>query len=271
MTTKYHRDEWKQLNQERYNEEATLKQTGGASFWRVDEISSRFLVLRRLRNFLDKALTQRSPQNGSQLILEVGCGSGGVSTYLAQPQTKIIGLDIAPGMAKLASQKHPDTSYSFLASDGERLPFAAGCFDKVAFVASLHHLPSARNAIKEACRVTGCEGEIIFFEPNGKSLIANWIRKLTVRYQHSKYAEDPLNPDKVIEILRENNLSIISQEFIWSIGYAYPHLVARIPFKRLFHLFLPLIYLVDTILGRNQHLGWVFGIVARKVATPSQE
>lgn len=56
-------------------------------------------------------------------ILEIGCGTGYLTEQLGHlfPHSHIIGVDLAPAMLKVSRQTYPQGSY--LAGDGEQLPF----------------------------------------------------------------------------------------------------------------------------------------------------
>lgn len=263
--SRFPRNDWKRLNKERYDDAAATIQAGGEPFWRVDKFSSEFLLERHKYRFL----RDNSAKGDGQYALEVGCGRGHKTPYLVEGEAELVSFDIAPRTAKLASIRNPSSRHAFLAGDAERLPFASESFDAVYLLSVLHHLSSMQRAIEEASRVSKPGGKVVVFDPNGRSLIAKIVRRLAIRHRHPLYAEEPLAPDEILETLRHNGYTVTAKQLMFSIGYAYPHLVQRVPvpLKWLLYLFLPAIYLIDGVLSKCQHTAWMCGIVARKSRT----
>jgi len=65
-------------------------------------------------------------------VVEVGCGPGQASAYLADRGVEMIGVDLAPRMLQVARRRHPHVRV--VAGDVRRLPLRAGsCAGVVAF------------------------------------------------------------------------------------------------------------------------------------------
>jgi ubiquinone/menaquinone biosynthesis C-methylase UbiE len=76
------------------------------------------------------------------LALDVGCGTGRFTRVLAERTERVIGLDIAPEMIRVAterSQTHRNIEY--VIADASRYRYPREAFDCVASIATLHHLP----------------------------------------------------------------------------------------------------------------------------------
>ena len=85
-------------------------------------------------------------------ILDLGCGSGWTSVFLAHHGYDVVGVDIAPGMIALAEEKRSEehaTTARFQVGDFEDLGFA-GDFDGVLFYDALHHAEDERAALQAA-------------------------------------------------------------------------------------------------------------------------
>ncbi len=119
----------------------------------------------------------RALLNGGTL-LEVGCGSGRETAEIwlkTQGKTHITGIDVVPGVVKLADQNfemflkeidpnHPSvdgTRPAFKAASATQLPFEDGSFDGVLCLWMLHWTSDPRQAIGELVRVTR-PGGLIF-------------------------------------------------------------------------------------------------------------
>lgn len=77
-----------------------------------------------------------------EAALDIGCGAGEFSRLLAMRSSRVLGLDLSPGMIEIArerSRSYPNIE--FQVADATRWPFPPAAFDCVASIATLHHLP----------------------------------------------------------------------------------------------------------------------------------
>jgi ubiquinone/menaquinone biosynthesis C-methylase UbiE len=96
-------------------------------------------------------------------FLDVGCGTGQLVSRLRKMGGRAVGID-TPTMLCKGKQKEP---LSLVAAAGEYLPFSAGQFDCIIFMASLHHISPQKMilAIAEAQRVLKKSGSALIIEP----------------------------------------------------------------------------------------------------------
>jgi SAM-dependent methyltransferase len=85
--------------------------------------------------------------------LEVGCGTGAFTGWLAARGARVVGLDRAPAM--LAALRRGRPRLPVVLADAHQLPFHAAEFDVVVFVATLEFLERPGEALTEAVRVAG--------------------------------------------------------------------------------------------------------------------
>jgi ubiquinone/menaquinone biosynthesis C-methylase UbiE len=83
-------------------------------------------------------------------VLEVGCGTGHFARWLSEQGLAAVGLDLSVEM--LAEAKILN-GVPLVRGDAQRLPFADGSFDLVAFITTLEFLEEPEQAIAEALRV----------------------------------------------------------------------------------------------------------------------
>jgi SAM-dependent methyltransferase len=99
-----------------------------------------------------------------QLILDLGAGTGAASRCIARAGGRPIALDIVHDMLLQARHDHrrlTDTALACVVSEGERLPFHAGCFDAVVATFSLSHMARPGLALEESRRVLRSGGHFI--------------------------------------------------------------------------------------------------------------
>ena len=88
-------------------------------------------------------------------VLEVGCGRGGGSEWIARTQgvKSMTGLDLSANAVAFCRANHRSPILTFRQGDAESLPFADASFDVVINVESCHHYPSLAAFFREVSRV----------------------------------------------------------------------------------------------------------------------
>ncbi len=114
------------------------------------------------RAMLEDYATRLQPQGE---LLEVGCGTGAISRYLATLPgvTQVTGVDPSPLFVDRARELAGD-AIEFVVGDGRDLDFADESFDAVVFHTSLCHVPECERAIAEAHRVLRPGGRLAVFD-----------------------------------------------------------------------------------------------------------
>lgn len=106
-------------------------------------------------------------------VLEVGCGSGAYTTYVARavgPQGEVYALDIQPEMlaqiaAKLRQPENFDIcNIRLVEHSAYDLPFEDGYFDLVYLITVLQEIPDRRQALREIYRVLKPGGRLAVTE-----------------------------------------------------------------------------------------------------------
>jgi SAM-dependent methyltransferase len=101
-------------------------------------------------------------------LLDVGCSSAGVTRRLAARARRLTGADSVSGLladaARLGIADATGRPARFVTTDGRRLPFADGAFDKVSCMSMIHVLAShddAERVVRELIRVTAPGGTVL--------------------------------------------------------------------------------------------------------------
>jgi len=88
--------------------------------------------------------------DGEERILDIGCGDGRITAYLAGlvPNGSVLGIDLSPEMIGFASSKYTDqANLSFQVGDASSLHFIEQ-FDLVVSFACLHWIPDHQPVLK---------------------------------------------------------------------------------------------------------------------------
>lgn len=108
-------------------------------------------------------------------ILDVGCGIGGSSLYLAQKfNAKATGITLSPVQAARATDRAADAGLStrtlFQVADALTMPFADDSFDLVWSLESGEHMPDKNKFMQECYRV---------LKPGGRLIMVTWCHRPT--------------------------------------------------------------------------------------------
>jgi ubiquinone/menaquinone biosynthesis C-methylase UbiE len=98
---------------------------------------------------------------GTESLLDVGCGDGGVARLLRERVHDVVAIDVEPSGAW---QDGPGLTFNV--ADGESLPFESASFDVVHSKDSLHHMNSPELAVAEYHRVLKPGGTVLIVEAN---------------------------------------------------------------------------------------------------------
>jgi ubiquinone/menaquinone biosynthesis C-methylase UbiE len=102
----------------------------------------------------------------TDVVLDMGCGTGRLTTQLAGKAGRTIGLDLSPRMMRHAQQKveAAGRQAEFHVGDMCELPFPDGSFDVVTSMLSLMHVPvpARQQVFTEVARVLQPGGRAVF-------------------------------------------------------------------------------------------------------------
>jgi ubiquinone/menaquinone biosynthesis C-methylase UbiE len=97
-------------------------------------------------------------------LLDLGCGPGIVTAYLAPNVREVVAYDLTPEMldkARQRCQKAGLKNVRFELGSAEQLPFKNESFDCVVIRLTIHHFPEPRRVMEEVVRVTRRKGKVV--------------------------------------------------------------------------------------------------------------
>jgi ubiquinone/menaquinone biosynthesis C-methylase UbiE len=95
-------------------------------------------------------------------VLEVGCGSGILTSWLVDQGAAVTAMDVSPAMLDLARQSIGDRAELALADLAATLPFETAGFDIAVASLVLHYVRDWAGALRELRRVLSPEGAVVF-------------------------------------------------------------------------------------------------------------
>ena len=134
-------------------------------------------------------------------VLEIGCGTGRISSFLFKETNLFIAIDTDVNAIKEAKTNLSEVD--FRVESGEKLNFPDKFFDMIVFTLSLHH-QNSQKALNEAVRVLKPKGNILVIEPVNEGEVEQ-----VCTFIHNENNETILAQKSIIN----TRLSIVESEF----------------------------------------------------------
>ncbi len=126
----------------------------------------------KLRNpWIAKELARSFPSGAE--VLDIGCGGGFLSNYLAAQGHRVVGLDASRDALDVARLYDESGLVRYEQGDALNLPFADASFEAVCAMDFLEHVERPERVIEEAARVLKPSG-LFFFHTFNRSFLA-WL------------------------------------------------------------------------------------------------
>ena len=115
-----------------------------------------------------------------QRVLDIGCGDGGLTRFLAREGAVATGVDISTARLAEARGKEAVPGADYREGRGEALPFPDASVDGVVYHNALHHVPveAQAAALTEAARVLKPGGRVLVFEPLAEGPYFELVRQI---------------------------------------------------------------------------------------------
>ena len=125
--------------------------------------------------------------NGSENVLDIGCGSGEITAMIAShlEEGSIEGIDISPSMVTFAKEQFPNLN--FLVRDVTKMDFDEK-YDVVVSFSTLQWVPDQLNALKKIERALKPGGRVVIDIPQGLPFaMKHAVNKVTKSPKWAKY------------------------------------------------------------------------------------
>jgi len=157
-------------------------------------------------DLIERLFTNVDLSNVSR-VLEIGCGVGIVSAYLANKHNMdVTGTDLDPEQIAIAKMYNTENEHlKFLVADSTQLPFGDQEFDIALSIFVLHHIGNWEKTLEEINRILNQNGYFIFFDFAYSKFATRIFRSVAKNY-------GIYTIDDVINCLKINNFDIIYTE-----------------------------------------------------------
>ncbi len=119
----------------------------------------------RTRDLAARALRAAALRGLTGDVVELGCGTGENTAWLAERARSLVAVDFSEGMLRRARAKVTDARVRFVAHDlRQPLPLPDASADLVAIVLVLEHLPAITPVVADAARTLRPGGELFVCE-----------------------------------------------------------------------------------------------------------
>ena len=143
---------------------------------------------------------------GNARVLEIGCGTGQMSLYLAQADRVVIGADLTRASLRIgaeAARRFQLDQVQFIETDLHHPGLRAGAFDVVYSSGVLHHTPDPSAAFGQIVRLARPGGMIVLGVYNAFARIPLRVRRFVARLSGYRFIPcDPVLRDRESEPAR---------------------------------------------------------------------
>lgn len=123
-------------------------------------------------------------------VLDIACGAGYGSQYLACRADTVVGVDVSLNAVTYAKNNYAEKNLYFLQGNALHLPFEDNFFDVVISFETIEHIKEYKNYVKEMKRVLTPDGVFICSTPH-------------VKYtQHPHYHVKEFYPEEFFQVLK---------------------------------------------------------------------
>ena len=171
-----------------------------------DRINKNFLYGKETKEFVSNL----NIKDENILITDIGCGTGFVFEIISKKlkfnHIKLIGIDPAIGMLKIAKKKINFKNINFIEGSFENIPLRNKSVDKIVSTLALHWVTSIDKALKELKRVMKKNGtiNILMIEKNDGKEFKRIIYKIMKKYLSIKQI---INAAKLLNRITKKELN----------------------------------------------------------------
>jgi ubiquinone/menaquinone biosynthesis C-methylase UbiE len=142
-----------------------------------------------------KAAIEKFGIDKAGAAIDVGCGIGEKTHYIAERVNFAVGVDPNEELIQAANKRYKSGNLLFQVAKAESLCFGGLSFSSVLFNESLHHVPTTKQkkALEESYRVLKPGGKLLIIEPiYGSGSFGQILDLYNDEEEHKRYAIDAI-------------------------------------------------------------------------------
>jgi 2-polyprenyl-3-methyl-5-hydroxy-6-metoxy-1,4-benzoquinol methylase len=178
-------------------------------------------------------------------MLDLGCGSGIFSIYIAQKGNAVTGIDGAANMIQLCQQRQSKLGIHHCTFQQLEMPFEqpeqlGQPFDALISSSVLEYIPDLDLMLAQINQCLAPNGTLILSFPNSKSIyrkFERWCYILTRKPAYYQYVHHVITPEALAQKLEKYNILPISTQYYASAGFVMRMLRLVFPKHRSSNLF----------------------------------
>lgn len=181
------------------------------------EATAHPIALLRAENALRNPWIEETIRNAlgeKASIVDIGCGAGLLTNYLAKKGHRVFGVDLSEKSLQSAQKRDATSSVIYQKANASALPFPDESFDAVSAMDLLEHVENPEQVISEASRVLK-KGGLFFFHTFSRNFLSwlivikgvEWAVKNTPPHMHVYSLF--LNPLEVKRLCTQHQLEIL--------------------------------------------------------------
>ncbi|MFX0088219.1 MAG: class I SAM-dependent methyltransferase [Candidatus Hodarchaeota archaeon] len=150
-------------------------------------------------------------------ILDIGCGTGALSFYLANKGANVTGIDLSETSINICKKEAERKGFTidFKEMNAQILDFEEESFDIIVGSRVIHHLPDLELFFIECRRILKKKGYIVFIEPLKKNKIVELNRKYIAPekrtiHEHPLFFSDLMIPKRIFGNLEHSEYFLLS-------------------------------------------------------------
>jgi len=147
----------------------------------------------------------------NKIVLDVGCGTGRITTKLLRKGAKVFGIDVSPEMLSKAKEKTKKygSKCEFRIASAYKIPYERNKFDLVVCNLVLSHLKNLNKAMTEISRVLKVKGFLVISDISPEAIRYGARTNFLQNDREYKIANYYHSLEEIFSTFKKSNLAVL--------------------------------------------------------------